>query len=180
MQEMQLDESYFFKGRSIKIIVGSRVRPKGFFLFRPKPKLTETAIFHFGRNRYRNRKYISVSAETDTETEINFHSFFSNFWSDLFQESRISYKNIFKSYKICFLRLFWYDFCRKYNFLEKSHSRNGWKNSENVFRLLTETEVLFRPIPKPKVVLQFRQNRNSAKMAEIRPKTETESVSVVP
>ena len=48
-----------------------------------------------------------------------------------------------------------------------------------MFRLLTETEVLFRPIPKPKVVLQFRQNRNSAKMAEIRPKTETESVSVV-
>ena len=138
------------------------VRPKGFFLFQPKLKLTETAIFHFGRNRYRNRKYISVSAETDTETEINFHSFFSNFWSDLFQESRISYKNIFKSYKICFLRLFWYDFCRKYNFLEKYHSRNGWKNSENVFRLLTETEVLFRPIPKPKVVLQFRQNRNSA------------------
>ena len=116
----------------------------------------------------------------NTETEINFHSFFSNFWSDLFQESRISYKNIFKSYKICFLRLFWYDFCRKYNFLEKYHSRNGWKNSENVFRLLTETEVLFRPIPKPKVVLQFRQNRNSAKMAEIRPKTETESVSVIP
>ena len=50
-----------------------------------------------------------------------------------------------------------------------------------MFRLATETEVLFRPIPKPKpkAVLQFRQNRNSAKMAEIRPKTETESVSVV-
>ena len=48
----------------------------------------------------------------------------------------------------------------------------------------TETEkiFLFRPIPKPKPkgVLQFRQNRYSAKMAEIRPKTETESVSVVP
>ena len=48
--------------------------------------------------------------------------------------------------------------------------------SENLFRLLTETEVLFRPIPKPKDVLQFRQNRNSAKMAEIWPKTETVSV----
>ena len=137
------------------------------------------AFFYFGRNRNSPKQPFFISAETDTETEINFHSFFSNFWSDLFQESRISYKNIFKSYKICFLRLFWYDFCRKYNFLEKYHSRNGWKNSENVFWLLTETEVLFRPIPKPKVVLQFRQNRNSAKMAEIRPKTETESVSVV-
>ena len=46
----------------------------------------------------------------------------------------------------------------------------------------TETIFLFRPIPKLKLkgVLQFRQNRYSAKMAEIRPKTETESVSVVP
>ena len=49
-----------------------------------------------------------------------------------------------------------------------------------MFQLATETEVLFRPIPKPKGVLQFRQNQYSAKMAEIRPKTETESVSVVP
>ena len=40
---------------------------------------------------------------------------------------------------------------------------------------------LFRPIPKPKPkgILKFRQNRISAKTAEIRPKTETESVSVV-
>ena len=41
---------------------------------------------------------------------------------------------------------------------------------------------LFRPIPKPKPkgILKFRQNRISAKTAEIWPKTETESVSVVP
>ena len=49
---------------------------------------------------------------------------------------------------------------------------------------ITETEImsLFRPIPKPKPkgILKFRQNRISAKTAEIRPKTETESVSVVP
>ena len=48
---------------------GGRVRPKGFFLFRPKPKLAETAIFLFGQNRYWNRKEFFVSAETDTETE---------------------------------------------------------------------------------------------------------------
>ena len=47
----------------------SSVRPKGFFLFRLKPKLAETAIFLFGRNRYWNRKEFFVSAETDTETE---------------------------------------------------------------------------------------------------------------
>ena len=44
-------------------------RPKGFFSFRPKPKLAETAIFLFDRNRYINRKNIFVSAETDTKTE---------------------------------------------------------------------------------------------------------------
>ena len=45
------------------------VRPKGVFLFRPKPKLAERAIFLSGRNRYWNRKEFFVSAETDTETE---------------------------------------------------------------------------------------------------------------
>ena len=61
-------------------------------------------------------------------------------------------------------------------------TENFVKNMSYMFRLATETEFLFRPkpIPKPKGVLHFRQNRNSAKMAEIRPKTETESVSVVP
>ena len=51
-----------------------------------------------------------------------------------------------------------------------------WAKNEN------ETIFLFRPIPKLKLkgVLQFRQNRYSAKMAEIRPKTDTESVLVVP
>ena len=49
----------------------NRVRPKGFFSFRPKPKLAETAIFLFGRNRYINQKNIFVSAETDTETETS-------------------------------------------------------------------------------------------------------------
>ena len=50
-----------------------------------------------------------------------------------------------------------------------------------MFRGVTETESMFRPKPnpKPKGVLVFRQNRISAKMAEIRPKAETESVSVV-
>ena len=50
-----------------------------------------------------------------------------------------------------------------------------------MFRLAAETEFLFRPIPKPKPkgVSQFRPNRISAKLAEIRPKAETESVSVV-
>ena len=38
----------------------SSARPKGFFSFRPKPKLAEKAIFLFGRNRYRNRKKLSV------------------------------------------------------------------------------------------------------------------------
>ena len=42
------------------------VRPKGFFSFRPKPKLAEIAIFLFGRNRYRNRKKTSISAETES------------------------------------------------------------------------------------------------------------------
>ena len=51
------------------MLASTSVRPKGFFLFRPKPKLAETAIFLFGRNRYRNRKEFFVSAETDTETE---------------------------------------------------------------------------------------------------------------
>ena len=46
------------------------VRPKGFFLFRPKPKLAEIVIFYFGRNRYRNQKIGFVLAETDTETEM--------------------------------------------------------------------------------------------------------------
>ena len=45
-------------------------RPKGFFSFRPKPKLAEKAIFLFGRNRIRNRKKLSVSAETENRTEI--------------------------------------------------------------------------------------------------------------
>ena len=51
----------------------------------------------------------------------------------------------------------------------------------SVFRLAAETGFLFRPIPKPKPkgVSQFRPNRISAKLAEIRPKAETESVSVV-
>ena len=48
-----------------------------------------------------------------------------------------------------------------------------------MFRLAAEIKYLFRPNPKPKGGLQFQQNRNSAKMAEIRPKAETESVSVV-
>ena len=50
-----------------------------------------------------------------------------------------------------------------------------------MFRLAAEIKYLFRPNPKPKPKggLQFRQNQNSAKMAEIRPKAETESVSVV-
>ena len=50
-----------------------------------------------------------------------------------------------------------------------------------MFRGVTETESMFRPKPnpKPKGVLVFRQNRISAKMAEIRPKAETASVSVV-
>ena len=50
-----------------------------------------------------------------------------------------------------------------------------------MFQGVTETESMFRPKPnpKPKGVLVFRQNRISAKMAEIRPKAETESVSVV-
>ena len=39
---------------------------------------------------------------------------------------------------------------------------------------------LFWLIPKPKGILKFRQNQISAKTAKIRPKTETESVSVVP
>ena len=43
-----------------------------------------------------------------------------------------------------------------------------------MFRGVTETESMFRPKPnpKPKGVLVFRQNRISAKMAEIRPKAE--------
>ena len=46
------------------------------FLFRPKPKHTEVAIFLFGRNRYQNRKDFSISAETNTETETTeFESF---------------------------------------------------------------------------------------------------------
>ena len=49
-------------------------RPKGFFLFRPKPKQAEIAMFLFCRNRYRNRKWFSVSAETDTETETTVFS----------------------------------------------------------------------------------------------------------
>ena len=39
---------------------------------------------------------------------------------------------------------------------------------------------LFRPIPKPKGILKFRQNQILAKTAKIRPKTETEFVLVVP
>ena len=58
------------------------------------------------------------------------------------------------------------------------------KNAHHIYPFLgknrNRNNFLFRPIPKPKGVLQFRQNRYSAKMAEIRPKTETESVSVVP
>ena len=53
----------------IQWIIENSVRPKDFFSFRPKPKLAETAIFLFGRNRYRNWKNIFVSTETDTETE---------------------------------------------------------------------------------------------------------------
>ena len=56
-----------------------------------------------------------------------------------------------------------------------------------MFRLATETEVLFRPIPKPipKGLFSFRPNRNSAKPKfgrnrYFRPKTDTETVSVVP
>ena len=44
---------------------------------------------------------------------------------------------------------------------------------------VTESEGMFWPKPNPKGVFLFRQNRISAKMAEIRPKAETESVSVV-
>ena len=45
---------------------------KAFFLFWPKPKHTEVAIFLFGRNR----KDFSILAETDTETETaEFESF---------------------------------------------------------------------------------------------------------
>ena len=45
-------------------------RPKGFFSFRLKPKLAETAIFLFGRNRYQNQKIISVLAGPKAETEM--------------------------------------------------------------------------------------------------------------
>ena len=69
---------------------------------------------------------------------------------------------------------------KKITKLSEKKCKNYFPRSQShMFRLATETEFLFRPIPKPKGVLQFRQNRNSAKMAEIRPKTETESVSVV-
>ena len=42
----------------------SSARPKGFFLFRPKPKWAEIAMFLFRRNRY--QKWFSVLAETET------------------------------------------------------------------------------------------------------------------
>ena len=44
---------------------------------------------------------------------------------------------------------------------------------------VTESEGMFWPKPNPKGVFLFRQNRISAKMAEICSKAETESVSVV-
>ena len=44
---------------------------------------------------------------------------------------------------------------------------------------VTESEGMFWPKPNLKGVFLFRQNRISAKMAEIWPKAETESVSVV-
>ena len=60
------------------------------------------------------------------------------------------------------------------------------KNAHHIYPFLgknrNRNNFLFRPIPKPKPKggLQFRQNRYSAKMAKIRPKTDTESVLVVP
>ena len=57
-----------------------RVRPKGFFLFRPKPKLAEIAIFLFGRNRYRNRKKNSVSAETECRNRKEYSCKYYYFW----------------------------------------------------------------------------------------------------
>ena len=44
-------------------------------------------------------------------------------------------------------------------------TENFVKNMSYMFQLATETEFLFRPkpIPKPKGVLHFRQNQNSAK-----------------
>ena len=61
----------YFELASWDVSIQIRVRLKGFFSFRPKPKLAETAIFLFGRNRYINRKIIFVSAETDTKTETS-------------------------------------------------------------------------------------------------------------
>ena len=59
----------YFELASWDVSIQIRVRLKGFFSFRPKPKLAETAIFLFGWNRYRNWKNIFVSTDTKTDTE---------------------------------------------------------------------------------------------------------------
>ena len=168
------------------ILVLFRVRPKGFFLFRPKPKLTEIAIFLFGRNRYRNRKYFSVSAETEPKPK---HSLYVRtmvaifLYFDFLRKTKNKKKQKKFSALIFLLITPQIPNFKKITKLSEKKCKNYFPRSQShMFRLATETEFLFRPIPKPKPkgVLQFRQNRNSAKMAEIRPKTETESVSVVP
>ena len=147
------------------LVLCTSERPKCFFLFRPKPKPAETAIFLSGRNRYRNRKYFSVSAETEAENEttlIQIWMYLGNMQNFLATQKWPQKTNIV---------WFEYSFERNINFFKKliwKSTENSQKKFQSFFpkaKILIlyvsgsyRKESMFRPNPKPKGVFLFLQN----------------------